>query len=78
MLPTKSMGVHAGKCSLLAADRATCFFSGFGVRKVAFSVETRKFFPLMWIAKQLPSGFSFFSLPNKVESMGIVLGKMFL
>lgn len=65
--------------SVLTAYRASCIFSGFGIRKLAFSIETQKFFLLMWIAKQLISWFVFFFfLPNKVEFMGIVLGKMSL
>lgn len=76
MLPIKCTGLHAGKCSLLTAYRASCIFSGFGIRKIAFSIETWKFFLLIWVAKQLTPGFS--SLPNKVEFMGIVLGKILL
>lgn len=75
MFPSKSTGLHAGKCSVLAAYRVSCIFSGFGVRKAAFSIETWKFFLLMWIAKRLTLRLFFFSLSNRMDFIGVVLGK---
>lgn len=46
MLPTEAVGVHAGKHALLVACQSTALHTGkfhlfgFGIMKVAFSLET--------------------------------------
>lgn len=61
--------MQAGVLSLqpargLPRRKASCISFAFGIRKVAFSLETPELFLLMWKVKHLTPGFSFFSLPN--------------